>query len=171
MMTSSNGNIFRDTGHLCGEFTGPRCIPRTKASDTELWWVFFYQRLNKRLSKQSWGWWFETSSWPLWRHCNGVMPLWAELRFYLKCVDFRPGLAPWVAAWSLMLCWWPLADSWGMNYDSKCKMLLFWSTDCWLNPGWFVMLWMCVCCVCCVNEWVTNEYTDYVNTLLISMLI
>ena len=26
----------------------------------------------------------------------------AELRFYLKCVDFRSGLAPWVAAWSLM---------------------------------------------------------------------
>ena len=37
MMTSSNGNIFRVTGHLCGEFTGPRWIPHTKTSDTELW--------------------------------------------------------------------------------------------------------------------------------------
>ena len=37
MMTSSNGNIFRVTGHLCGEFTGPRWIPRTKASNAELW--------------------------------------------------------------------------------------------------------------------------------------
>ena len=37
MMTSSNGIIFRVTGHLCGEFTGPRWIPRTKASDAELW--------------------------------------------------------------------------------------------------------------------------------------
>ena len=27
-------------------------------------------RLNKRLSKQSWGWWFETLSCPLWRHSN-----------------------------------------------------------------------------------------------------
>ena len=35
MMTSSNGNIFRVTGHLCGEFTGHRWIPRTKASDAE----------------------------------------------------------------------------------------------------------------------------------------
>ena len=26
-ITSSNGNIFRVTGHLCGEFTGPRWIP------------------------------------------------------------------------------------------------------------------------------------------------
>ena len=37
MMTSSNGNIFRVTGHLCGKFTGPRWISRTKASDAELW--------------------------------------------------------------------------------------------------------------------------------------
>ena len=36
MMTSSNGNILRVNGHLCGEFTGPRWIPHTKASDTEL---------------------------------------------------------------------------------------------------------------------------------------
>ena len=37
IMTSSNGKIFRVTGHLCGEFTGPRWIPRTKARDAELW--------------------------------------------------------------------------------------------------------------------------------------
>ena len=37
MMMSSNGDIFRVTGPLCGEFTGHRWIPRTKASDTELW--------------------------------------------------------------------------------------------------------------------------------------
>ena len=30
--------------------------------------VFFYLRLDKRLSKQSWGWWFETLPRPLWRH-------------------------------------------------------------------------------------------------------
>ena len=33
---------------------------------------FFYLRLNKRLSKQSIAWWFETLSRPLWRHCNVV---------------------------------------------------------------------------------------------------
>ena len=33
--------------------------------------VFFDLRLNKRLSKQSWVWWFETPSRSLWRHCNG----------------------------------------------------------------------------------------------------
>ena len=30
MMTSSNGNIFRVTGHLCGEFTGPGEFPAQK---------------------------------------------------------------------------------------------------------------------------------------------
>ena len=68
MMTLSNENIFCVTGHLCEEFTGPRWIPRTKASDAELW-CFLYLRLNKQLSKQSWGWWFEMPSFPLWRHC------------------------------------------------------------------------------------------------------
>ena len=42
MMTSSNGNIFRVTGHLYGEFTGPRWIPRTKASDAELWCFLWF---------------------------------------------------------------------------------------------------------------------------------
>ena len=33
--------------------------------------VFLDLRPNKRLSKQPWGWWFETPSWSLWRQCNG----------------------------------------------------------------------------------------------------
>ena len=41
MMTSSNGNIFRVTGPLCGEFTGHRWIPSTKASDVELWYFLW----------------------------------------------------------------------------------------------------------------------------------
>ena len=44
MMTSSNGNIFRVTGLLCGEFTGLRGIPRAKASDA-VFDVFFDPRL------------------------------------------------------------------------------------------------------------------------------
>ena len=70
MMTSSNGNILCVTGHLCGEFTGPRWIPRTKASDTELRFFFCDLRSKKLLSKQSWGWLFETLLYPLWRHRN-----------------------------------------------------------------------------------------------------
>ena len=61
MMTSSNGNIFRVTGYLCGEFTGPRWIP-TQRPVTRSFDGYFDLRPNKRLSKQSWGWWFETLS-------------------------------------------------------------------------------------------------------------
>ena len=46
---------------VTGEFPTQR--PVTRSFD-----VFFHLRLNKRLSKQSWGWWFETLSRPLWRH-------------------------------------------------------------------------------------------------------
>ena len=66
MITSSNGNIFRVTDTLCGELTGGRWIPITMASDA--FDVFFDLRLNKRLSKQSRGWWFETLSHSWWRH-------------------------------------------------------------------------------------------------------
>ena len=72
-MTSSNGNIFRVTGPLCGEFTGPGEF-HTKKPVTRSFDVFFDLRLNKRLSKQPWGWWFETSSWSLWRQCNDQWP-------------------------------------------------------------------------------------------------
>ena len=68
-MTSSNGNIFRVTGPLFGEFTGPGEFP-TQRPVTWSFDVFFDVRLNKRLSKQPQGWWFETQSWSLWRHCN-----------------------------------------------------------------------------------------------------
>ena len=62
-MTSLNGNIFRVTGHLCGEFIGHRWIPRTRASDTELS-CFFICAFNKR---------FEAPLRPLWRHCKGTI--------------------------------------------------------------------------------------------------
>ena len=79
-MTSSYGNIFRVTA-LCaenstvtGEFPSQR--PVTWSFD-----VFFDPRLNKRLSKQSWCWWFETPARPLWCHCNACGITFAEEPF------------------------------------------------------------------------------------------
>ena len=71
MMTSSNGNIFCVTGLLCREFTGHRWFPAQKPV-ARSFGVFFGLHQNKLLSKQSWDWWFETPSCPLWRHCNVV---------------------------------------------------------------------------------------------------
>ena len=48
---------------VTGEFQSQR--PVTRSFD-----AFFLLRLNKRLSKLPWGWWFETSSRSSWRHCN-----------------------------------------------------------------------------------------------------
>ena len=69
MMTSSNGNIFRVTGPLCGEFAGPGEFP-TQRPVTRSFDVFCDLRHNKPLSKQPWGWWCETLSHSLWRHRN-----------------------------------------------------------------------------------------------------
>ena len=68
-MTSSNGNYFRVTGLLRGEFTGHRWIP-LKRPVTRSFDVFFDLHLTDRLSKQSWGRWFERPSYSSWRRCN-----------------------------------------------------------------------------------------------------
>ena len=49
---------------VTGEFPTQR--PVTRSFD-----VYFDLRPNERLSKQWWGWWFETLSRSLWRHRNG----------------------------------------------------------------------------------------------------
>ena len=85
-MTASNRNIFRVTGLLREEFTG--------------------DRLNKWLSKQSWGWWFETPLCLLWRHryeqgqcfclCgehhHGGLPHTTITTFVLLTITTRPNL-------------------------------------------------------------------------------
>ena len=98
IMTSSNikrQQTFSALLALCagnspatGEF--PTQGPVTRSFD-----VFFVLRLNKRLSKQSWGWWFETPSRSLLHHCNGEVYIFSLLltcsspwNEYLK-VDFR----------------------------------------------------------------------------------
>ena len=55
--------ICAENSPVPGEFPTQR--PVTRSFD-----VFFDLGMNKRLSKQWWGWWFETTKGPLWRHCN-----------------------------------------------------------------------------------------------------
>ena len=79
MMTPSNENIFRVTGHSTGNSTVngeiPAYRPVTRSFD-----AFFDLRLNKRLSQLSWVWWFATPSLPLWRHCNELSRRWSQNR-------------------------------------------------------------------------------------------
>ena len=51
--------------------------------------VFCDLRLNKRLSKQWRGWWFETPSRPLWRHYNAVIPLQYLAQKHLWALTFK----------------------------------------------------------------------------------
>ena len=67
---------------VTGEFPAQRQVTRR-------FWCFLRRvcALNKRLSKQSWGWWFETPSRPLW----------------LSQKPLHPELTPW---WSFLFCRW-----------------------------------------------------------------
>ena len=76
MMTSSNGNIFRVTGPLRGEFTGHRWIPLTKVSDAELWcflWSPPEQTVEQTIGR------LMMPSRPLWRDGNGKTQLYLSL--------------------------------------------------------------------------------------------
>ena len=63
-----NGKTWWRHQMVTGEFPAQR--PVTRSFD-----VFSDLRLNKRLSKQWCGWWFETPSRPLWRHCNEIISM------------------------------------------------------------------------------------------------
>ena len=69
-----------------GEFPTQRPVTRSFG-------VYFDLRPNKRLSKQSWGWWFETHSRPLWRHHNvnreKYRPFWSSTNV-LNSVSVKP---------------------------------------------------------------------------------
>ena len=58
-------DIYAGNSAVPGDFPTQRPVARSFDA-------FFDLRLNKRLSKQSWGWWIETLLRPLWRHCDGA---------------------------------------------------------------------------------------------------
>ena len=133
MMTSSNGNIFRVTGPLCGEFTGPGEFP-TQRPVTRSFDVFFDVRLIKRLSKHSRGWWFETLSHPLWRHRNGIWrtyfrPLWQ--RIYIPD-PYRELLSSILPKWRCQL--------------GRCKLWMRNSTrkSCWVGTRKWIWCSYCL---------------------------
>ena len=94
---------------VTGEFHAQR--PGTRSFD-----VFFDLHLNKRLSKQSWGWWFEMLSRPLWRHCNEwdhtttahSMHLWTKIN--TNC---------------MMITWYMVKGNRGYKFQLYCLRYLF----------------------------------------------
>ena len=115
---------------VTGEFPSQRPVKRSFD-------VFFHMCLNKRLSKQSWGWWFETPSPSLWRHRN-------EDPYAKKTVSFRliqPEL--WrhgMEAFFALLVLWEEQFSGHripLTKCQQCRILMFslwvvW-TSCWIH--------------------------------------
>ena len=79
---------------VSGDFPAQR--PVTRSFD-----VFFDLCPNKRLSKQSWGWWFETQSGSLWRHSNvlylqDVIYIWNIASTFQFCILCFGGIDLWI---------------------------------------------------------------------------
>ena len=148
-MTSSNGNIFRVTGHLCGNSPVPAEFPAQRPVTRS-----FDLRLNKRLSKQSWGWWFETLLCPLWRHRNvcdhlsklGLNFIW---RSWSQAGEYSHNLHPVTAIKQAIIV--RSATRWPQNkrpvfltgYDSYtepkpggCRIII-WVRD--MRPNWLIL--------------------------------
>ena len=98
-----------------GEFPTQR--PVTRSFD-----VFCDLCLNTRLRKQSWGWWFETLSRPLWRHRNG----WVD-------APLLHNHASWMHLKSLPDLMQPqiLATMWIYNYQNRNNSVIFCSIWYW----------------------------------------
>ena len=93
--------IWAGNSPVSGEFSAQR--PVTRSFD-----VFFDLCPNKRLSKQSWGWWFETPSGSLWRHSNyKVISHWGRVRIQ----DHH---------WST---YWPVAYQAPRHRLNKCRLV------------------------------------------------
>ena len=118
---------------VTGEFAAQR--PVTRSFD-----VFFDLRLNKRLSKQSWGWWFETLSRPLWRHCNGgIFPVLCicfdicKLTFDILPVHWSVGVIVATALMSLSV--WEIVSMVTFSaFGSNCDVTAF--PPHWLHSHW-----------------------------------
>ena len=71
------------------------CAGNSPKASKQSFDVFFDLRLNKRMSKQSWGWWFEMLSRPLWRHRNEkTIPNGLHFLWGILCVSDVINLVP-----------------------------------------------------------------------------
>ena len=136
---------------VTGEFPAQR--PVTRSFD-----VLFDLRLNKRLSKQPWGWWFETLSGPLWRHCNVV---WGDIGtsnaeiWWISLLLAEQGTpkrlcdveAPWRLCDVTAMPWYFLITTLIIDaYNIYCEIYVY-------NFAW-------LCCTLVIYIWISLESSD-----------
>ena len=113
---------------VTGEFPAQR--PVTRSFD-----ALFDLRLNKRLSKQSWGWWFDTPSGSLWRHCNVCILFCATRQISKKQYAIKINLCDRTVTefnrhWQEMSCiieWgntWPVHIAWDIVYTGVLRTVV-----------------------------------------------
>ena len=115
---------------VTGEFPAQRQV--TQSFD-----VFFDLRLNKRLGKQSWGWWFEMPPRPLRRHMKNII-FWFKFHsgpLNAQLTKFVIGLVP---IWHQTITWNPVLQ----RIQTSCTGLLaryvkFWVARVPGMPGTF----------------------------------
>ena len=137
---------------VTGEFHTQRLV--TRSFD-----VFFDLRPNKRLSKHSWGWWFETPSHPLWRHRNFYIHPWEVLigifLGILRTIKYRNTLYAmslniyfWSTNWLNASSWrWVIAQQYMHDanvvmlsgaVEARCRRVIF-AREFTLSPKeWFI---------------------------------
>ena len=79
--------IFTTLLAICAENSPVTSEFPTQRPVTQSFDVFFDLSLNERLSKQSWGWWFQMPSCPLWHHDNA-----SHVSFYTPRNKVRGGV-------------------------------------------------------------------------------
>ena len=141
MMTSSNGNIFRDNDPLGGESTGGfhSQRPVTRSFD-----AFFDLRLNKRLSKQSRRRWFETPS----HYCPASRTTLVATRFWvvmicpiIKCLTVSEfsfilfDLCLFITIFNFILNYVPIVTFWIFTYHKIWILLIIF---CFIWSYWII---------------------------------
>ena len=89
---------------ICAENSPVPAESPTQRPVTRSFDVFFDLHPNKRLSKQRWGWWFETPLCPLWRHRHGA-----------NCVHMQ---SVYIYVFRCTVCYW-LIDRTAYRYEKK----------------------------------------------------
>ena len=111
-----------------GEF--PAQNPVTRNFD-----VFFDLHLNRRLSKQSWGWWIETLLCPLWCHCNVPQPqilhpfVWCGCNYISMPLNFNDSFANVYEQTPLLINRISILDPWSLSL-TMCSIYMFMRRIC-----------------------------------------
>ena len=132
--------LCAENSPVTGEFPAQRRV--TLSFD-----VFFDLHLNKRLSKKTWGWWFETPSRSLWHHYNVFHTQNNELINHHN-----------VGLHTLTIFTW----FWWWHHQNQVNIVSVWRPTLWWlmsNSLWAIVTWV-------PEEWYLTHWISISSTVL-----